>query len=156
MRAAPILLALLVALPALAAPQPSSQTRTVDRLVAYPTPVGPVTLLDDGHAWEVGVPLGAQVFVHALGAPGSLFYLRSQGPGSPAMPPVAAPTQEDGATLGPGTWRVTVDPAGGAAIHVEVTFTGAYGDLDGGAPAPFTLRDLKGGSPCVAPGACLP
>jgi hypothetical protein len=113
-------------------------------------------VLDDGHVWEVDVPVGAQVFVHAQGDVGSLFYLRWQGPGAPSAPLVAAPALEDGTTLGTGTWRVTVDPAGGVAVRVVVTFTGTYGDVDGGAPAPFTLRDVKGGSPCVVPGACLP
>ena len=153
MRGAPLLLALLLCLPALAAPA-TTQTRTVERLVAMPTPLGPVTALDDGHAWEVDVPADAQVFVKAEGQPGSLFYLRWGRPDAPDRPALA-PSQEGGATLSPGTWRVTVDPAGGAAVRILVTFTGHYGDLDGGSPAPFTLRDVKGGNPCVLPGVCL-
>lgn len=160
-RGASILLVLLVAsalggILADAESQASVQSRSVDRLVGYPTPYGPVTVLDDGHAWEVDVPLGAQVFVHAQGAPGSLFYLRWRGSDAPDPPLLAAPAPEDVATLGAGAWRVTVDPAGGVAVHVDVTFTGTYGDVTGGTPAPFTLRDLGGGSPCVVPGACLP
>lgn len=158
MRGLPILtLVLLAALlaPALADTSGTTHTRTVERLVATPTPLGPVTVLDDGHVWEVDVPAGAQVFVKAKGAPGSLFYLRWHGPVSPYPPPLAAPAAEDGATLPPGVWRVTVDPAGGAAVTVAVTFAGHHGDL-GGPPASFTVRDVSGGNPCVVPGACLP
>ena len=156
MRGSPILLAVLLALPALAAETTGpTHTRAVDRLVAYPTPLGPVTVLDDGHVWEVDVPQGTQVFVHAKGAPGSLFYLRWSAADAPAPPLLAAPAAEDAATLRAGTWRVAVDPAGGAAVSVQLTFTGTYADLHG-APASFTVRDVKGGSPCVVPGACLP
>lgn len=158
MRGAPILATLLLALPLLAsgaADTATTHTRTVDRVVAYPTPYGPVTLLDDGHVWEVDVPTGAQVFVHAKGAPGSLFYLRVHAAGAPSAPHVAAPTAEDGRTLPPGTWRVVADPAGGAAVKIVVTFRGHWADVDA-APAPFALHDVKGGSPCLLPGVCLP
>lgn len=158
MRGVPVLVLLLAfALPAVAAPPASTHARTVEAPVAYPTPLGPVTALDDGHVWEVVVPNGASVHVDAEARAGSLFHLRAKAPGSSADPSLpSAPTLRDGVTLhSPGTWRVSVDPAVGAAVHVEVLFRGFFGGI-GGAPAPFEVRDVEGPNPCVVPGACLP
>lgn len=143
-----------------AAPAPASdgatQTRSVRALAALPTPLGPVTALDDGHVWEVTVPTGVTVFVDATAAPGSLFHLDAHEPEKkPAWKP-RAPTFRDGHTLPAGIWRVVLDPAAGAAVNVDLVFRGFVGDMAGGAPAAFGLRDIKGPNPCVVRGACLP
>lgn len=158
MRGNAILILVLLTLPALvgAAPPAATQIRTVERLVATPTPFGPLTVLADDHVWEVDVDVGRVVVVDALGSPGTLFHFRYHRAGTPE-PGLEAPVPSISRPLhGPGTWRVVVDPAGGVANRIDLTFRGFVGDPDGGNPAPFALRDVKGSRPCVVAGACLP
>lgn len=133
----------------------SQYVHHVDRLVATPTPAGPLTLLADDAAWRADVPAGAIVFVEAHAAPGSAFLLRCAPLGSPDTVVLPAATRQ-GCLLGhAGPWRVVVDPALGVATNITVTFRGAHVDIHG-IPAPFGLTLLRDGPGCVVPGACLP
>lgn len=146
-----LLLLLLLASPAWSAPA-SHASRTVEALVALPTPAGPVTYLSDEAQWIVTVPDGVVVLVDARGnAP---FHLRAAGPDGERVSTLT-PALQAAALLDAGAWRVGVDPAGGALIRIDVTFDGYVSDV-GGAPAPFELRDVDDGDACVFQGTCLP
>lgn len=131
------------------------QTRVVERLVGTPSPLGPVLVLSDQTSWRVDNAGDTVVLIDAKADPPALFYLRVHRLDEPE-PVVAYP----GAHLShlisaPGSWRVVVDPAGGAAVKVTVTFRGHVTDVDG-AHASFTLTDLEKAGGCVVPGVCLP
>lgn len=148
------IVSLLVATSVLAAAG-THETRTLQRLVATPTPLGPATLLSDQAVWRVDVAEGTVVLVDASAGPNSPFYLRAHPLTSPE-PTVGLPAFRQSFLLSPpGPWRVVVDPAAGAAVEITVTFRGSVSDVDG-APAAFTLTDLERGHGCVVPGVCLP
>lgn len=160
MRGVPVLaavaLAVLVLTPGLASPagtRGTVQTRTADALLAAPAG------LDDAFAWRVDVPPGASVTVVASGTATSLFLLRHHRDGEAPDPASDRAGSRASVTLpGPGAWRLVLDPlAGGAPFHVDLLFTGHYGDVERGA-AEFTLTDLRAGHPCLASPStgCLP
>ena len=152
----PILVLLLVA-PTLASGATTTATmqdRVVARSLATPAPLGPILLLADDARWRVDVPAEAVVQVTARGAAGSLFLLGRHAAGAaPADPEI--PTSYGVLLLPPGSWIVRVDPFAGAPFRADVRFEGFVVDV-GGAPAAFTLTDLRNDRACVLPGACLP
>lgn len=127
----------------------------VERLVASPTPAGPLTLLEDHAAWRADVPPGIVVLVEARSDGGALFALRCAPLAAPDALVLPAATRQACLLGSAGAWRVHVDPDAGAAVSVDVTFRGAFGDV-GQAPAAFSLTLLRDGPACVVPGACLP
>lgn len=150
-RASFVLLFLLLAAPAWAAPG-SHHSRTVEALVALPTPIRPVAYLSDEAQWTVTVPEGVVVLVEARGnAP---FRLSAVGPEGERIGALT-PALHAATLLGAGAWRVGVDPAAGALVRIDVTFDGYVSDV-GGAPAAFELRDVDDGDACVFQGTCLP
>ena len=129
--------------------------RHVERLVATPTPLGPVLLAGDEAAWRVDVPAQAVVLVEASGERTEPFLLRATREGA-AQSSLALPTTHAGFLLGtPGAWIVSVDPLAGVAVDIHVLFEGYVADAPG-APAGFTLTDAERSPLCVVPGACLP
>lgn len=144
----------LLALPALTAETTTHAERRVERLVATPTPLGPLRALGDEHAWRVDVPPEAVVLVEARSGANAPFTLRAHplGTAEPAWEPPAVAAAR---LLGPGSWRVAVDPAAGAAVRIDVAFRGHLVDV-GGAPASFAIHALEADQGCVVPGACLP
>lgn len=126
--------------------------RHVERLVATPTPIGPVLVLSDRASWDVTLDAATILWVEAQAPDHSPFYLTTDC----GATFVTLPSSHDGRLCGkPGTWRVSVDPAGGAAVDITVRFRGHVGDLTG-APSPFTLTDVAADRGCVVLGACLP
>lgn len=146
-------IALLVSVPALAQTGTSFE-RHVERLVASPTPLGPLLVASDSAAWRVDVPAEAIVVVVAEGDPATPFLLRAAREGA-AQDALALPTTHAGFVLSqPGAWRVTVDPLAGVAVDIRVSFRGHVAD-DGGAPAAFTLTDVDDARGCIVPGVCV-
>lgn len=146
-------IALLVSVPALAETGTAFE-RHVERLVATPTPLGPLLLAADSASWRVEVPASAVVVVEAQGDAAAPFLLRASREGA-AQDALALPTTHAAFLLSaPGAWVVTVDPLAGVAVDIRVTFRGHVADV-GGAPAAFTLTDVDDERRCVVPGVCL-
>lgn len=146
-------IALLVSVPALAETGTSFE-RHVERLVATPTPLGPLLLAGDSASWRVEVPAEAVVVVEAAGELPAPFLLRAAREGA-AQDALALPATHAGFLLStPGAWVVTIDPLAGVAVDIRVTFRGHVAD-DGGAPAAFTLTDIEDARACIVPGVCL-
>jgi len=140
--------ALLLCAPALAF------ERHVERLVATPTPVGPLLLARDDAGWRVEIPPETIVFVDARGDPTTPFLLRATREGA-TQSSLALPTTRAGFVLAtPGAWIVNVDPLVGVAVDIEVHLRGYVTD-EGGAPATFTLTDAPTRTDCIVPGVCL-
>lgn len=153
---AAFLLLIVLAAPTLAAPETGSAfERSIERLVATPTPVGPLLLGSDQSTWRVDVPLGAIVTVEANGTPTAPFYLRARTMGA-AESSFALPTSHAGFFLaGPESWQVSVDPVAGVAVDITIRFRGHVGDATG-APALFTLTPITIERGCLFPSVCLP
>ena len=154
-----VLLALaLLAAPALVADGPSETgvrfDKRIERLVATPTPFGPLLALGDAAVWRVDVPSSAVVLVEAWGNDTAPFHFRFERTGS-APSTFFVPTTHAGAILTSGSWRVTVDPAAGVAVDIHVSFRGQAGGAGGGA-TPFTLTQIANDNPCLFPSVCLP
>lgn len=148
-----VVIALVACAPALAESGTHFE-RHVERLVATPSPVGPVILLADDASWRLDVPTEAIVIVEAEGDAASPFLLRAAREGA-AQDALTLPTSHAAFLLStPGAWIVTVDPLAGVAVDIRVTFRGQVAD-DGGAPAAFTLTDVEDRRTCVVPGVCL-
>jgi hypothetical protein len=130
-------------------------TRHLDRLVASPTPLGPLVMLGDEGAWRVEVPEGVVVCVNAREDGAAPFTLRATHGDSTLASPV--PSLAQSLTLpGPAAWELRADPAFGADVHVTVDLRGAYVEC-GNQAAAFTLTDLPASPPCATEvGACLP
>lgn len=148
-------LALMLSAPAVAAPVTSTFVeRHVERLVARPTPIGPLTLGSDEASWRVSVPQHAIVVVEAVGNKTEPFILRAGRVGA-AEDAMILPTTHAGFVLStPGDWRVRVDPLAGVAVDIVVTFRGHVADGDGG-PASFTLDDEPANPLCLFGSVCL-
>lgn len=131
------------------------QERHVQRLVASPTPAGPLTILSDDASWRIEIPAATVVRVDAQANARGQFYL-SYHRENQAEPDLTFPASRQLALLpGPGAWIVRIDPAAGAAFDARVLFEGFVGDVDG-ARSPFTLVDLPRERSCPIAGACLP
>lgn len=148
-RITPVLLGLLLLVPLVGGTSDVVFVRHVERTLASPTPLGPLTLADDTAAWRAEIPAGVVVCVHAEAATPTPFWLRAQGGDVVLASPT--PALQQGFLLPPGAWTVTLDPAAGAKVSIDVTFEGHYVDCVSGA-ARFSLQDLP--SPCAE--ACLP
>lgn len=126
----------------------------VERLVASPTPAGPVLLLSDAATWDLTLATPAIVWIDARATGGSLFLLTTDcGPLG-----VSAPASHDVRICSrPGTWKIQVDPAAGVAVDILVRFRGYTHDV-GGAPAAFALEGTSApdATRCVVTGVCLP
>ncbi|GEM_PF-5805189 len=155
-----VALALLLLFPLAGGESGSHLTRRVTQLVASPTPVAGVTLLDDAHAWRVDLPVGVCVMVVAHEAGLAPFVLRAANgddavdtpnPGFDQSLVLPAPVSA------PGSWTVTLDPVAGGPVDVMLSFDGRYVDCAASAPASFSLWDVSRAPPCVdGAGACLP
>lgn len=148
--------ALLLSAPAVAAPmQGAFFERHVERMVARPTPIGPVILYSDETSWKVSVPENATVLVEAKGDRTEPFVLRAGLDGA-AEDSLILPTTHAGFALStPGDWRVRVDPLAGVAVDIVVTFRGHVSREDG-VPASFTLDEATPRPYCVLGSVCLP
>lgn len=139
----------LLATPVLA--EGSSETgdrfeRRIERLVASPTPAGPLLLLSDAASWRVDVPNGALVHVEAEGSRTAPFYLRvDRMDAPPSTFPV--PSSHSGYIVSAGSWRVMVDPAAGANVDITLRMSSA---------APFTLTPIAHDRACLVASVCLP
>lgn len=148
--------AMLLSMPAAAVPAEGAFfERHVERLVARPTPIGPITLYSDEASWSVRVPEHAVVLVEAIGNRTEPFVLRVGMEGA-AEDSLILPTTHAGFALHtPGDWRVRVDPLAGVAVDIVVRFRGHVSD-DAGAPAVFTLDEAQPRLYCVLGSVCLP
>lgn len=157
------ILVALVALPALAGAASvtaTDVTRHVTGRLASPTPVptpmGDLALFSDRAVWRVEIDPLAVVVVDASANDTSPFFLRYHPWDEPSFQsPIPGSRQTptlDGSEAR--AWRVEVDPAAGANVHVKVRFRGHAGS-DGGAAWPFTLTDVATERPCVRE-LCLP
>lgn len=152
-----LVLSLLAVAPALEAGTTTSafHERRVDRLVATPTPVGPVLVAGDASRWLLDLPAETVVRVVATGGAAALFHLTWHLEGE-APPDVSFPARHQSFEVsGPARWIVRLDPAGGAGFHARITFEGFVSEA-GGAPSAFALTDLGHDGACVVPGVCLP
>lgn len=149
-----VLVALLLLPVAASADYGATHERVVKRVLGTPTPLGPAFVLSDETSWRADVPPGTVVFVEGSANATSPFYLRCKPLGTPDTF-LALPATHQGCLLSPGSWRVAVDPAGGALVNVRVRFTGHVGEITGIA-APFSLRNLTADGGCVIAGVCLP
>lgn len=150
-------LSLLLLAPALHAASSTAafHERRIDRLIATPTPAGPILLGSDEVRYRLDVPAHATVLVRADGTNTSFFHASFHRVGT-ATPDITFPTRHATFELpGPASWLVRIDPAGGGAFHARITFEGFVADV-GGAPATFTLTDAGDDRACVVPGVCLP
>lgn len=152
-----LIVLVLVSMPAVAEPISASYVeRHVERLVARPSPVGPVRIASDEASWRVSVPSHAVVLVEAQGAADEPFVLRAGPAGSGSMDALVLPTTHAGFLLStPGDWRVRVDPVAGVAVDILVTFEGRVADVDGARTA-FTLDEEATSPLCVVAEVCLP
>jgi hypothetical protein len=151
------LMVLLVATAPLAALAESGTffERRIERLVASPTPIGPLLLGSDRAAWRVDVPESAVVLIEARGTGGAPFLFRAERMDEPGSS-VLFPTTHAGFLLSePGAWRVAIDPLAGVRVDIRITFRGMTGGTGGG-PASFTLTDLQLDRGCLFAGVCLP
>lgn len=128
--------------------------KKVERLVAMPTPIGPLLVLGDAAVWRVDIPASAVVLVEAWSEETSPFYYRYERMGS-APSTFFVPSTHAGSILPPGAWRVTIDPAGGVAVDINVRFLGQTGGVGGG-PNEFTLTTIANDNPCLLATVCLP
>lgn len=134
----------------------TSFERRIERLVASPTPAGPLLLMSDRASWRVDVPPSAVVVVEARGSDSAPFSFRAERVDAPSGSMVAYPTTHAGFLLSePGAWRVSVDPLVGVKVDVRISFRGMTGGTGGG-PASFTLTDLEVDKGCLFRGVCLP
>lgn len=123
--------------------------RHIERLVASPTPVGPLLLASDRAAWLVEVPGSAIVSVEAEGTTSAPFLFRAERVGERGSSFVL-PTTHAGFLLSEaGAWRVSVDPLAGVQVDITVKFRSQTG-------ASFTLTDLELDRGCLFPAVCLP
>lgn len=138
-----------------AAVSDSFHERRVDRVVATPTPAGPIVLASDEVRWRVDVPAHATALVRAEGAAASWFHATFHLEGR-SPPDARFPARAHAFELpGPAAWIVRVDPAAGADFHARVTFQGFVSQV-GGAPAAIGVEDAGNDRGCVTPGVCLP
>jgi hypothetical protein len=126
----------------------------VERLVATPTPVGPVLLASDAAVWNITLSDPTIVWMDVRSDPTSPFLL-TMTCGDFA---VTAPTSHDVRTCSrSGSWQVQVDPVAGVAVDIVVRFRGYASDVGGGA-SPFFIQTVANPDPtrCVVTGVCLP
>lgn len=129
--------------------------RTIERIVATPTPAGPFVLASDARAWRVDVAEGRVVYVEAHGTESAPFYLHAEPMGQ-ARAMFVPPASHAAYILGgPDPWRITVDPAVGADVRIKVRFVGVSSDVRG-SPAAFTLTPIANDQGCIVPTVCLP
>lgn len=156
----PVLIAVALALLAAAPLHALAETgtafeRRIERLVATPTPIGPLLLFSDRAAWRVDVPPSAVVLVEARGSDSAPFSFRAERLDE-AGSAIAYPTTHAGFLLSEsGAWRVAVDPLVGVKVDIRISFRGMTGGTSGG-PAAFTLTDLEVDDGCLFRGVCLP
>lgn len=148
-------LAVMMSAPAVAAPVTATFVeRHVERVVARPTPIGPITLGSDEASWRVSVPTHAIVVVEAIGNRTEPFVMRAARVGA-AEDAMILPTTHAAFVLStPGDWRVRVDPLAGIAVDIVVTFRGHVAD-GAGAPTSFTLTDEPADPLCIVGSVCL-
>lgn len=132
----------------------TEQVRYVTRTLASPFPFAKVAFFSDQAAWRVDVDAGAVVVVDASSNDTAPFHLRFHRWDEPAPSSLVPSSRQAPSLAGPGAWRVEVDPAAGARVHIQVRFHGHIGDAEGRA-WPFTLTDVARDPGCGL-GACLP
>lgn len=131
------------------------QQRDVSRLIATPTPLGPLDAWSDVWSWRVDVPSSAVVVVEAFSGQTSAFELRFHRAGD-TQTSVSTPAMHQSIQLTNGAWIVDLDPTLGANVNIHVRFDGHVGDANG-ARTPFTLTDLGSAGACFMPSqVCLP
>ncbi|HUR69868.1 MAG TPA: hypothetical protein VM370_11540 [Candidatus Thermoplasmatota archaeon] len=123
----------------------------VERLIASPTPAGPLILLNDEASWVITIPEPTEVLVEAQSAADEPFYLTTDCRASV----IVLPTSHDAVLCHPGVRRLQVDPAAGVDVDIIVRFRGHVVDLPG-ASSEFELVDRPASASCVVPGVCLP
>lgn len=154
-RAIAILLSVLALAPVALSDAGALHERRIDRIVATPTPLGPVLAGSDEARYLLDIPESVVVEVRAEGPAHALFYL-SHHRADRATRDLALPASYQTILVpGPGQWIVRVDPAGGADFHARLVFRGYVSDV-GGAPGAFDLVDAGRDGACVVAGTCLP
>lgn len=141
-----------MSLPAVA-PSTTAIDFHIQRLVATPTPVGPLLVASDAVTWDLTLSDPTLVSIEVLSGQASPFILTT----TCGATVISTPSSHDGRICSrPGTWQVQVDPVAGVAVDITVRFRGHVIDI-GGAASSFVITQTSGDDRgCVVPGVCLP